>query len=72
MLVPLSFSLALAGCAAFYRTNARDEIVKLTATAVMVVCLFLSVAFAPLLIKLLVLAVPFVGGKLPTLRFLQR
>jgi hypothetical protein len=39
---------------------------------VMVVCLFLSVVFAPMVVKLFILGVPFVGSKLPTTGFLQR
>lgn len=69
MLLSLSLTLALAVFAALCRIYARDEIVKLAATSVMVVCLFLTVVFAPTVVKLFILAVPFLGSKLPTETF---
>lgn len=61
MLLPLSLTLTLAGLAAYIRFHAQDEIVILASTGVSILCLFVSIAFVPLVFKLLLLVIPLVN-----------
>lgn len=61
MLLPLSLTLTLAGLAAYIRFHAQDEIMILAATGVAIVCLFISIAFVPLVVKLLLLTLPLIN-----------
>lgn len=66
MLVPLFMFLAIASGAAFLSTRTSEEIVKVASVFITGLCLFFSLVFAPLAIKLLlVLAVPLFGKRLP-------
>lgn len=64
MLVPLSMALTIACAALYLSINSREEIVKVVASAIAIICAFLSLFFAPWLIKLVILAVPLVIEKL--------
>lgn len=64
MLAPLLINLAVAAVAVCLTFNTQEEIVKVAATFVAIVSLFLSLFFAPLFVKLLILALPFLLGKL--------
>ena len=66
MLLPLSLTLTLAGLAAYIRFHAQDEIIVIAATGVSILCLFVSIAFVPLVFKLLLLAIPLVNLESPT------
>ncbi|MDY7016449.1 MAG: hypothetical protein SVX43_23195 [Cyanobacteriota bacterium] len=63
MLAPLLFNLAVAAVAVYLTFNTHEEIIKVAATFVAIVCLFLCLFFAPLFVKLLVLTLPFVVEK---------
>ena len=66
MLVSLLISLAIATLAIYVSFNARDEIVQIGAAIVAILCLFLSLIFAPTLIKLLIVVALLLSGK-PTI-----
>ena len=61
MLLPLSVTLTLAGLATYIRLHDQDEIIILAATGVAIVCLFVSIAFVPLVVKLLLLTLPLIN-----------
>ncbi|MDB9312183.1 hypothetical protein PN462_03640 [Spirulina sp. CS-785/01] len=64
MLAPLVVSLSVASVAVFLNINAKEEIIKVSAAVIAVISLFLSIFFAPLVIKLLIAAIPLVTDKL--------
>ena len=66
MLVSLLISLAITTLAIYVSFNARDEIVQIGAAIVAILCLFLSLIFAPTLIKLLIVVALLLSGK-PTI-----
>ncbi|MBD1807542.1 hypothetical protein H6F98_19135 [Microcoleus sp. FACHB-SPT15] len=66
MLVSLLISLAIATLAICVSFNARDEIVQIGAAIVAILCLFLSLIFAPTLIKFLIVVALLLSGK-PTI-----
>jgi hypothetical protein len=53
MIVPLSIALVIALISFCISVNATDEIVKLAAAFITLLCLFFSLVFAPMLVKLL-------------------
>jgi membrane protein YdbS with pleckstrin-like domain len=63
-MIPLIVAL-LAGIAAIYfYFNTKEEMLKIAAGFVAVVCVLSGLWFAPLLVKVLVVVTPFVGEKL--------
>lgn len=64
MLVPSIITFAIASVAVCLSVNTTEEIVKVAATFIAGLCLFFSLFFAPVFIKLLVMAVPFFSRKL--------
>ncbi|MCW6036239.1 hypothetical protein K4A83_08135 [Spirulina subsalsa FACHB-351] len=64
MLAPLLISLSIASVAVCLNINTQEEIVKVTAGFIALLCLFLSLFFAPWFLKLLILALPLAMDKL--------
>lgn len=69
MLVPLVTSLVIASGAICLSVNTTEEIVKVASVVTAVICLFLSLIFAPMLIKLLILLAPMLLEKLKIMQF---
>jgi hypothetical protein len=69
MLVPLLTSLVIASGAICLSVNTNEEIVKVSAVVTAIICLFLSLFFAPMLVKLLILIAPVVLEKLKIMQF---
>ncbi|MCT7976763.1 hypothetical protein [Laspinema olomoucense] len=64
MLVPSLISLTVASLAFCLSVNTTEEIVKVAATVLAAFCVILSVIFAPWMVKLALLAIPFLSQKL--------
>lgn len=64
MLVPSLMSLAIASVAVCLSVNTKEEMVKVAAAGIAAFCLILSLVFAPWIVKLGLLAVPFITQKL--------
>ncbi|MGB3693360.1 MAG: hypothetical protein WA865_04220 [Spirulinaceae cyanobacterium] len=64
MLVPLLISILLTSVAVYFSINAEEEIIQVAAAFCALLCLFLSLFFAPLAIKLLIVTVPFLGKRI--------
>ncbi|WP_017304744.1 hypothetical protein [Spirulina subsalsa] len=64
MLAPLLISLSIASVAVCLNINTQEEIVKVTAGFIALLCLFLSLFFAPWFLKLLILGLPLAMDKL--------
>ncbi|AFZ45221.1 hypothetical protein PCC7418_3099 [Halothece sp. PCC 7418] len=63
-MIPLILAL-IAGVAAVYcYFNTKEEMLKIAAGFVAIVCVLSGLWFAPLLVKVLVIATPFLGDKL--------
>jgi hypothetical protein len=58
MLVPSLMSLAIASVAVCWSVNTKEEIIKVSMAGIAILCLFLSLWFAPWIIKALLLAAP--------------
>lgn len=56
MFVPLLATLSIASVAYFLGITAREEIVRVAAACTASICLFLSLVFAPVLVKMIVVA----------------
>jgi membrane protein YdbS with pleckstrin-like domain len=63
-MIPLIIALVAGLVAIYFYFNTKEEMLKLASAFVAVVCLVSGLWFAPLLVKLLVVATPFVGEKL--------
>lgn len=63
MFIPLLMSLAIASGAIFLSMNSTEEMVKVAGAFIALLCCFFSLVFAPLIIKLIIVAVPFVSNK---------
>jgi len=63
MFAPFAITLAIASLALVLNLSAREEIVKVTAASIALICVLLSLFFAPLVLKLLAIAVPLLEGK---------
>ncbi|PSO49792.1 MAG: hypothetical protein BRC33_05535 [Cyanobacteria bacterium SW_9_44_58] len=63
-MIPLIIALLAGLMAIYFYFNTKEEMLKLASGFVAVVCLVSGLWFAPLLVKLLVVATPFVGEKL--------
>lgn len=64
MLVPSLISLAIASLAFCLSVNTTEEIIKVATTVLAALCAILSVIFAPWIVKLALLVIPFVSRKL--------
>jgi hypothetical protein len=64
MLVPSLMALAVASLAFCLSVNTTEEIVKVAAMVLAVLCLILSLVFAPWIVKLVLLAIPLLTQKL--------
>ena len=64
MLVPSLISLAVASLAFCLSVNTSEEVVKVAAAVLAALCAILSLIFAPWIVKLALLAIPFVSQKL--------
>lgn len=69
MIAPLLISLSVASLAVYLRVSSQEEIVKVTAGAIAIIGLLLSLYFAPMWIKALLLTVPLFNHRLDTLDF---
>jgi hypothetical protein len=67
MLVPSLTTLVIASVAVFFSLNTSEEIVKVATAFVAGLCLFFSLFFAPVVIKLVIIAVPLLGKRLQTI-----
>lgn len=65
ILVFLLIPLTLAFAAVCVIVNSTDEIVKVAAACTALLCLFFSLVFAPLWLKVLIVLIPVVSKKLP-------
>ncbi|NJL01594.1 MAG: hypothetical protein HC838_04875 [Spirulinaceae cyanobacterium RM2_2_10] len=69
MFAPFAICVALASFACALNFSTREEIVKVITASIALICLLLSLCFAPLLLKLLVVAVPLLvqggGNEMP-------
>ncbi|NEO68433.1 hypothetical protein [Moorena sp. SIO3H5] len=63
--MPLLISLVIAAVATYLSVNTTEEILKVASLLVVIICLFLSFVFAPLLIKVLILGIFLVIPKIP-------
>lgn len=64
MIVSSLMTLGIASVAVFFSMNTSEEIVKVATAFVAGLCLFFSLFFAPVIIKLAVIAVPLLGKRL--------
>lgn len=64
MLVPSLISLAIASLAFCLSVNTTEEVIKVAATVLAGFCVILSLIFAPWMVKLALLAIPFLSQKL--------
>ena len=69
MLVPLLTTLVIASGAICLSVNTTEEVVKVAAIVTAVISLFLSLVFAPIIVKLLILLAPTVLEKLKIVQF---
>lgn len=63
--MPLLISLVIAAVATYLSVNTTEEILKVASLFIVIICLFLSFVFAPLLIKVLILGIFLVIPKIP-------
>lgn len=69
MLVPLLTTLVIASGAICLSVNTTEEVVKVAAIVTAVISLFLSLVFAPIIVKLLILLALTVLEKLKIVQF---
>lgn len=69
MIAPLLISLSVASLAVYLRVSSQEEIVKVTAGAIAIIGLLLSLYFAPMWMKALVLAFPLFNSRFNALDF---
>lgn len=63
-MIPLILALLAGLVAVYFYFNTKEEMLKIAAGFIAVACVLSGLWFAPLLVKLLVVLTPFVGGKL--------
>jgi len=63
-MIPLVFALLVGLVAVYFYFNTQEEMLKIAAAFIAVVCVLSGLWFAPLLVKVLVVLAPFVGAKL--------
>lgn len=64
MFIPCLTSIAVTVFAVYLSVNANEEMIKLAMAGVAFISLCLTLVFAPLVFKLVLLAVPFIGSRL--------
>jgi hypothetical protein len=64
MLVPSLVSLTLATVAALFSVNTKDEVFRVSMIFVSGLAVFLTLIFAPLIVKVIIVVFPFVLEKL--------
>ena len=64
MLVPSLMTLGIASAAACLSVNSQEEVVKVAMAFTAVLSLLLTLVFAPWIVKVVVVAIPLVWGKL--------
>ncbi|MEA5420589.1 hypothetical protein VB712_15255 [Spirulina sp. CCNP1310] len=69
MIAPLLISLSVASLAVYLRISTQEEIVKVSAGAIAIIGLLLSLYFAPMWIKALLLTFPLFNNRFNTLDF---
>lgn len=67
MLVSSLMTLVIASVAVFFSMNTSEEIVRVATAFVAGLCLFFSLFFAPVVIKLVVIAIPLLGKRLQSI-----
>jgi hypothetical protein len=63
MFAPLTIGLSIAVMAIYLNVSSKEEIVKVTAAIVALVCLLISLVFSPLIIKIPIVAIVLMGNK---------
>jgi len=63
-MIPLIVALVAGIAAIYFYFQTKEEMLKIAAGFVAVVCVLSGLWFAPLLVKLLIVITPFVGEKL--------
>ena len=63
-MIPLILALIAGIVAAYFYFNTKEEMLKIAAGFIAVVCVLSGLWFAPLLVKVLVVVTPFVGERL--------
>jgi hypothetical protein len=63
MFIPCLTSIAVTVFAVYLSVNATEEMIKLAMAGVAFISLCLTLVFAPLLFKLVLLILPFVGSR---------
>lgn len=72
MLVPLLISISLTSVAVYFSMNSEEEVFQVAAASCALLCLFLSLFFAPVAVKLLIVVVPFLGKRINYVLHRQR
>jgi hypothetical protein len=63
-MIPLILALLAGLVAVYFYFNTKEEMLRIAAAFVAVVCILSGLWFAPLLVKVLVVVTPFIGEKL--------
>ncbi|MDR9404847.1 MAG: hypothetical protein RI580_15575 [Halothece sp. Uz-M2-17] len=63
-MIPLILALIAGLAAIYFYFNTKEEMLKIAAGFIAIVCVLSGLWFAPLLVKVLVVVTPFVGEKL--------
>ncbi|MEA5470501.1 hypothetical protein [Spirulina sp. 06S082] len=69
MFAPLTIGLSIALMAIYLNFSSNEEIVKVTAAIVALVCLLLSLVFCPLMIKIPIVAILLISNKFNPFKF---
>lgn len=69
MFAPLAIGLSIAFMAICVNLSSNEEIIKVTAAIAALICLLASLWFAPLLIKIPLVAIVFMSNKFDLLKF---
>ncbi|MGK7923667.1 MAG: hypothetical protein AB4290_00185 [Spirulina sp.] len=69
MFAPLAIGLSIAFMAICLNLSSNEEIIKLTAAIVALVCFLLCLCFAPLFVKIPIVAIVLMSNKFNLLRF---
>ncbi len=63
-MIPLTITFIAALIAVYFYFNTKEEMLRIAAGFIAVMCILSGLWFAPLLVKVLVVATPFIGEKL--------
>ncbi len=69
MFAPLTIGLSIAFMAICLNFNSNEEIIKVTAAIVALVCLFVSLLFSPLIVKIPIVAILLISNKFNPFKF---